>query len=76
VAGKASRKELDEAFLASDYLTRAIAKNSSENLAWSDAHRQSSVKRLNESLPFLETPQRAVTKSTFETFGLGDDWTV
>jgi len=73
VAGKATRKELKEAFQASDYLTRAITKSSAENLAWSDAQRQSSVKRLTESLPFLETPQRAVTKRTFEPFGLGDD---
>ena len=72
-SGKAARKEIKEAFQASDYLTRAITKKSAENLAWSDAQRQSSVKRLTESLPLLETPQRAVTKSTFEAFGLGDD---
>jgi len=73
VAGKAARKEVKEAFQASDYLTRVLAKTSKENLAWTDGLRQSGVKRLVESLPFLESPQRGVTKSVFEAFGLGDD---
>ncbi len=73
VAGKAARKEIKEAFQASDYLTRVLTKTSKENLAWTDGLRQSGVKRLAESLPFLESPQRGVTKSAFEAFGLGDD---
>jgi hypothetical protein len=73
VAGKATRKELKEAFQASDYLTRVLTKSSVENLVWSDGLRQTSIKRLAETLPFLESPQRGVTKSAFEAFGLGDD---
>ena len=73
VAGKAARKEIKEAFQASDYLTRVLTKTSKENLAWTDGLRQSGVKRLAESLPFLESPQRGVTKSALEAFGLGDD---
>ena len=73
VAGKAARKEIKEAFQASDYLTRVLTKTSKENLAWTDGLRQSGVKRLAESIPFLESPQRGVTKSAFEAFGLGDD---
>jgi hypothetical protein len=73
VAGKAARKEIKEAFQASDYLTRVLTKTSKENLAWTDGLRQSGVKRLAESLPFLESPQRGVTKNAFEAFRLGDD---
>lgn len=60
---------------ASDYLTRLLSKNSAESLAWGDVLRQSNTKRLAESLPMSETPQRGVTKNAFEAFGLGDDWT-
>jgi hypothetical protein len=42
-------------------------------LAWGDLLRQSTTKRLAESLPMSETPQRGVTKNAFEAFGLGDD---
>ncbi len=73
VAAKATRKEVKEAFQASDYLTRVLTKSSTENLTWSEGLRQSSIKRLSESLPFLESPQRGVTKHAFEAFGLGDD---
>ncbi|NDD15201.1 MAG: hypothetical protein EB072_21855, partial [Betaproteobacteria bacterium] len=51
VAGKATRKELKEAFQASDYLTRAVTKKSVENLVWSDGLRQTSIKRLAELKP-------------------------
>ena len=71
--GKANRKEVREAFLASDYLTRLLTKNSSESLAWGDVLRQSNTKRLAESLLISETPQRGVTKNAYEAFGLGDD---
>jgi Arc/MetJ family transcription regulator len=71
--GKASRKEVQESFQASDYLTRVLTKTTAESLAWGDVIRQGSVKRLAESLPMSETPQRGVTKNTFEAFGLGDD---
>ena len=73
VPGKATRKEIKEAFQASDYLTRVLTKSSVENLVWSDGLRQISIKRLAETLPFLESPQRGVIKSAFEAFGLGDD---
>jgi len=73
VPGKATRKEFKEAFQASDYLTRVLTKSSVENLVWSDGLRQTSIKRLAESLPFLESPQRGVTKNAFEAFGLSDD---
>ncbi len=73
VAAKATRKEVKEAFQASDYLKRVLTKSSTENLTWSEGLRQSSIKRLSESLPFLESPQRGVTKHAFEAFGLGDD---
>ena len=71
--GKANRKEVREAFQASDYLTRLLTKKSSESLAWGDVLRQSSTKRLAESLPISETHQRGVTKNAYEAFGLGDD---
>jgi hypothetical protein len=73
VAAKATRKEVKEAFQASDYLKRVLTKSSTENLTWSEGLRQSSIKRLSESLPFLESPQRGVTKRAFEAFGLDDD---
>ena len=72
-AGKASRKEIREAFQTSEYLTRVLTKSAAENLAWGDLLRQSTTKRLAESLPMSETPQRGVTKNAFEAFGLGDD---
>jgi hypothetical protein len=72
-AGKASRKEIREAFQTSEYLTRVLTKSAAENLAWGDLLRQSTTKRLAESLPMSETPQRGVTKNVFEAFGLGDD---
>ena len=71
--GKASRKEVQESFQASDYLTRVLTKTATESLALSDVIRQGSVKRLAESLPMSETPQRGVTKNAFEAFELGDD---
>ena len=72
-AGKASRKEIREAFQTSEYLTRVLTKSATENLAWGDLLRQSTTKRLAESLPMSEMPQRGVTKNAFEAFGLGDD---
>ena len=69
VPGKATRKEVKEAFQASDYLTRVLTKSSVENLVWSDGLRQTSIKRLAESLPFLESPQRGVTKNAFKPLG-------
>ena len=72
-AGKASRKEIREAFQTSEYLTRVLTKSAAENLAWGDLLRQSTTKCLAESLPMSETPQRGVTKNAFEAFGLGDD---
>ena len=72
-AGKASRKEIREAFQTSEYLSRVLTKSAAENLAWGDLLRQSTTKRLAESLPMSETPQRGVTKNVFEAFGLGDD---
>jgi hypothetical protein len=71
--GKASRKEIREAFQTSEYLTRVLTKSATENLAWGDLLRQSTTKRLAESLPMSEMPQRGVTKNAFEAFGLGDD---
>jgi hypothetical protein len=72
-AGKASRKEIREAFQTSEYLSRVLTKSAAENLVWGDLLRQSTTKRLAESLPMSETPQRGVTKNAFEAFGLGDD---
>lgn len=72
-AGKASRKEIREAFQTSEYLSRVLTKSAAENLAWGDLVRQSTTKRLAESLPMSEMPQRGVTKNAFEAFGLGDD---
>ena len=72
-AGKASRKEIREAFQTSEYLTRVLTKSAAENLAWGDLLRQSTTKCLAESLLMSETPQRGVTKNAFEAFGLGDD---
>lgn len=71
--GKSDRKELQESFLASDYLVRTLTKSTSENLAWVDAIGKGSIKRLAESLPMSESPQRGVTKNAFEAFGLSDD---
>lgn len=70
--GKASRKEIRDAFQTAEYLTRVLTKSAAENLAWGDLLRQSATKRLAESLPMSETPQRGVTKNAFESFGLDD----
>ncbi len=56
-AGKASRKEIREAFQTSEYLSRVLTKSAAENLAWGDLLRQSTTKRLAESLPMSEAPQ-------------------
>ncbi|NBO82371.1 MAG: hypothetical protein EBU75_05915, partial [Betaproteobacteria bacterium] len=71
--GKASRKEVQESFQASDYLTRVLTKTTAESLAWGDVIRKGGVKRLAESLPISELPQRGVTKNSYEAFGLSDD---
>jgi hypothetical protein len=70
---KADRKALQEIFQATDYLSRALLKQSAESVSLADSIRRLGTMRFVESVPLTEAARRGVTKTSAETFGASDD---